>query len=101
MRSLLMFDLPTITASDKHEYRKFVKLIKELGFIMFQESIYIKLSINETAVKSIKNTIKNNLPKKGLISMLTITEKQFNDINYMLGDFTTDIINSDDRVIEL
>ena len=101
MRSLLMFDLPTLTASDKQEYRKFIKLLKELGFIMFQESIYIKLSINETAVKSITNTIKNNLPKKGLISILTITEKQFNDINYMLGDFTTDIINSDDRVIEL
>ena len=96
-----MFDLPTLTPTDKREYRKFVKFLKSLGFIMYQESIYVKLSMNESAVKALSKTIRHNLPRKGLVSMITITEKQFSNIDYMLGKFETDILNSDQRVIEI
>lgn len=98
---MIMFDLPTLTSTDRKEYRQFVKYLKSLGFIMYQESIYVKLSLNESAVKALTKTIKNHLPRKGLVSMITITEKQFANIEYMLGEFETDIINSDERVIEL
>lgn len=96
-----MFDLPTDTASERRAYRKFVKLLKEMGFIMFQESIYVKLSINEATVKSTAKVIQNNVPDKGLVSMLTVTEKQFGSIDYLLGSFETDIIDTDEKVIEL
>lgn len=96
-----MFDLPTETAIDRKNYRYFVKFLKKNGFIMFQESIYVKLSINYTKVKSIIAKIKTNLPPKGLVSMLTVTENQFNDMQYFLGEFKTDIVNSDSRFIEL
>lgn len=101
MRSMLMFDLPTITATDRRNYNKFVKFIKKMGFLMFQESIYIKLSINEANVTSMKKVIKNNLPPNGFVTMLTITEKQFQNIDFLLGDFKTEIINTDERFIEL
>lgn len=68
---------------------------------MFQESIYFKLSINESAAKLLEKTIKNNLPKEGLVSMLTLTENQFNSISYLLGNFETDVVNNFDRVIDL
>ena len=54
-----MFDLPTLTAKQRRDYRQFVKLIKKIGFIMFQESIYVKLSVNEANVKSSLDMIKN------------------------------------------
>lgn len=101
MRSILMFDLPVETAAQRREYRQFVKYLKKLGFIMFQESIYIKLSINEAAVKSLSSSIKTHLPKQGLISMITVTERQFGNIDYFLGDFETDVIDTDQRYIEL
>ncbi len=101
MRSLLMFDLPVETAAQRREYRQFVKFLKKQGFIMFQESIYIKLSINESAVKNLSNSIKTHLPKQGLISMITVTEKQFSNIDYFLGDFETDVVDTDQRYIEL
>ena len=101
MRSLLMFDLPVLTANEKRAYRKFIKLIKEEGFIMFQESVYVKLSINESAVKNLVKVIKNNTPSKGFISMITVTERQFSNMDFILGDFKTDIIDSDQRVVEL
>lgn len=96
-----MFDLPVDTAKQRREYRKFVKFLKSEGFIMFQKSIYVKLSMNEQAVKLVINKIKSNLPVVGLVSMITITEKQFGNIDYLLGSFATDVINSTDKIIEL
>lgn len=101
MRSILMFDLPVLKAKQRREYRKFVKYLKTQGFIMFQESIYIKLSVNESAVKNIRDSIQKHVPPEGFVSMLTITEKQFANIDLLLGEFQTDIINSDERTIEL
>lgn len=101
MRSLLMFDLPVETAKERKEYQQFVKFLKGEGFIMFQKSIYVKLSINEASVKLLEKTIRNNLPKDGIISMLTLTENQFNSICVLLGDIKNDVITSLDRVIDL
>jgi CRISPR-associated protein Cas2 len=96
-----MFDLPVETAAERRAYRQFVKFIKKEGFIMFQESIYVKLSINEASSNALRNIIKNHVPPKGMISMMTVTERQFSGIDFMLGDFVTDVINNDQRVIEL
>ena len=101
MRSLLMFDLPVEKASQRRAYSKFVKFLKKIGFVMFQKSIYFKLSINESGAKLLEKTIKNNLPKEGMVSMLTLTENQFNSISYLMGDFETDVVNSFDRVVDL
>lgn len=101
MRSLLMFDLPVETANQRREYRRFIKFLKREGFIMFQESIYVKLSINESGVKLMKERLKAHVPAKGLVSMITITEKQFQNIDFLQGEFVTDIIQSEDKVIEL
>lgn len=101
MRSLLMFDLPVETANQRREYRRFIKFLKKEGFIMFQESIYVKLSINESGVKLMKERLKAHVPSKGLVSMITITEKQFQNIDFLQGEFVTDIIQSEDKVIEL
>lgn len=96
-----MFDLPTLTALDRRHYRSFVKYIKSIGFILFQESVYVKLSINEAAVKRMREQIARHLPPRGLVSLLTVTEKQFASIENMLGTFVTDVVNDDKRVVDL
>lgn len=101
MRSLLMFDLPVETKAERKAYTKFVKFLSGEGFVMFQKSIYVKLSINEASVNLLEKTVRNNLPKDGTISMLTITEKQFNEISVLLGEFTSDVIMTTDRVLDL
>lgn len=101
MRSLLMFDLPVETAKDRREYAKFVKFLKKQGFVLFQKSIYCKLSVNEAAAKATEKTVKGNLPKNGVVSLLTLTENQFNSISYLLGDYETDVLTNFDRVVEL
>lgn len=101
MRSILRFDLPVETAAQRKEYRQFVKQIKKRGFIRFQESVYVKLSINEAAVKNVDRTLRSHLPSGGMIARMTVTEKQFSGVNYYVGKFTSDVLNSDDRFIEL
>ncbi len=101
MRTLLFFDLPAVTKSDHREYTKFVKLLKRKGFAMFQESVYTKLSINESVVDTTIKEIKDALPPDGMISCITITEKQFASMDILLGNAATDVVMSADKVVKL
>ena len=48
MRIMVMFDLPTLTSTDKREYARFHKYLVKSGFLMMQESVYCKLALNTT-----------------------------------------------------
>ena len=82
MRIILFFDLPVLTNTEKKDYRYFVKYLNKSGFIMVQKSVYAKLTLNNSVTNSVVNGLKKNLPKKGLIQILTIKENQFNSIEY-------------------
>lgn len=101
MRLVLFFDLPVETAANRRDYRKFVKEIKKIGFYMLQESVYVKLGVDSRAADSAIEKVKKSLPHEGNISVLTITEKQFSDIKVLLGDMKKDVVDSDERIIEL
>lgn len=101
MRLMLFFDLPVESESQRRDYRYFIKNLKKNGFYMMQESVYVKLGIDLQSINSSLEKIKTFLPKDGDVMVLSITEKQFSNINVLLGNNTTDVINSDERVIEL
>jgi len=101
MRSILFFDLPNVTKKDQREYVHFLKLLKGKGFVMLQESVYTKLSLNETVVDATLRELKEGLPPDGLISMLTVTEKQFVSIVNLLGESSSDVITTEDKMITL
>lgn len=48
-----------------------------------------------------KNMVHNNKLPKGLIQTITITEKQFVKMDYIVGEYTSDIIDSEERLIIL
>ena len=99
MRVIVMFDLPVETAEDRKEYSHFRKFLLRSGFVMMQESIYTKIALNNTAVDSIKESVRKHKAKSGLIQMLVITEKQFEKIEFVLGEEKTDIVNSSERLV--
>lgn len=84
MRILIFFDLPTETAKDRKAYSKFRKFLIKEGFVMMQESVYVKLVLNNSITNSIREKIERNKPAKGLIQSLIITEKQFNSMEYII-----------------
>lgn len=101
MRIVIFFDLPTITNKDLTEYRNFRKFLLTNGFIMMQESVYSKLVLNNNSSALLKKQIIKNLPHAGLVQMMQITEKQFANIEYLIGQSQTKIIDSEKRIITL
>ena len=99
MRILLFFDLPTITKRDLRAYTRFRRELIKLGFLMQQESVYIKLVLNATEAGLVKNKLEKIKPQKGLIQLLTITEKQYSGIETILGESTTNVVNDVERLI--
>lgn len=101
MRMLLMFDMPTDTAEERKAYRKFRKFLLGEGFIMHQFSVYSKLLLNNSANTAMVARLKENNPKKGSITLLTVTEKQFARMLYLNGERNSGIANSDSRLVFL
>lgn len=99
MRIIVFFDLPTETNENKRDYRKFRKMLIENGFIMLQESVYCRMALNQTSAGIIVNAVKNNKPQKGLVQILTITEKQFSKMELISGEYSSDVIDNDKRLV--
>ncbi len=74
---LVFFDLPTETKKEKRDASQFRKKLLKDGFSMFQFSIYIRFCASRENANVHGKRVKGNLPKKGHVGILTITDKQF------------------------
>lgn len=82
---LVFFDLPTETKKDRRAHAKFRKDIMQDGFVMFQFSIYLRHCNSRENTDVHVKRVKRLLPEKGRIGILTITDKQFGDIELFNG----------------
>lgn len=101
MRVVVFFDLPVETSAEKRAYRLFRKFLIKNGFIMVQNSVYSKLALNSTVADLIMNKVRQNKPPSGIVQMLSITEKQYSRMEYVIGDKKTTVIDTDERLIVL
>ena len=101
MRVLVMFDLPSVSSSERKEYTKFRKHLMKSGFLMMQESVYSKLVQNATAADLLVDSIRKNKPSDGLVQVLKITEKQFSKIEYIVGKSNSEVLDTDERLVIL
>ncbi len=99
MRVIVFFDLPTETSEDRRAYSRFRKKLIKSGFMMLQESVYVKLALNSTQVEQIITDVKKTHTGKGLVQILTVTEKQFAKMEMLCGKCKTDVVNSDERLL--
>ncbi|UZD24552.1 CRISPR-associated endonuclease Cas2 [Algoriphagus halophytocola] len=82
---LVFFDLPTETKKDRKIASSFRKKLLDDGFSMFQFSIYTRFCASrENADVHIKRT-KINLPPKGKVGIMSITDKQFGMMEIFYG----------------
>lgn len=101
MRMIVFFDLPTETAEDRKNYTRFRKTLLKSGFLMMQESVYCKLLLNSSAEHLMEEKLRKERPPRGLVQMLTITEKQFAKMKYITGERNSEVIDSDERTLIL
>jgi CRISPR-associated protein Cas2 len=82
---MVLFDLPTETKQDKKNYTDFRKKMQKDGFTMFQFSAYLRhCSSRENAEVHVKR-VQRNLPPKGHVGILTVTDKQFGMMQVFYG----------------
>ena len=101
MRVLVMFDLPVDTVAERQAYNKVRRGLIRHGFMMLQKSIYVKLALNPTVQNSVMETVRRMKPERGLINMLCLTEKQYQRMECVLGNNTSNQIDSTDRLVIL
>lgn len=101
MRVFVFFDLPVLTSSDRREYRKFRKHLIKAGFVMQQESVYSKLVLNSSVAKTVASHIENMAPPCGVVELLIVTEKQYENIKYITGNECNEYVTSTERLIIL
>ncbi|AMV69546.1 CRISPR-associated endonuclease Cas2 [Pediococcus damnosus] len=99
MRLMVMFDLPVETSEDRRNYRKFRKALLNEGFLMVQYSIYVRVCVDKKSANLMEKRIATFSPANGLIQSLMVTEKQYNSMNFIVGESKQDVRNSADRTI--
>lgn len=90
MRILVFFDLPVVTAKERKAATKFRNFLVKDGYHMVQWSVYSRICNGTDAVAMHKSRLNLHLPEKGSIRMLTLTEKQYESIEVLLGTKTFD-----------
>ena len=68
---------------------------------MLQESVYCKLTQNATAMESVIDSIYKHRPSKGSVIALKVTEKQYGKMEYVVGDASSEVLNTDDKLVFL
>ena len=101
MRVLVMFDLPTETSENRRNYTKFRQYLIKSGFMMMQQSVYVRLALNQTNAKGMIDSVKKNKPSEGLVQILTITEKQYSKMEIISGEYSNDTVDTDERLLML
>lgn len=85
MKVMVFFDLPVNTKDRRKEYSQFRKgLIKE-GFVMLQYSVYARTVRNSDDAAKYVERIKSILPDEGSVRIMTVTDKQYNSIEIVVG----------------
>lgn len=101
MRVIVFFDLPVTSSENIRQYTKFRKFLLKSGFLMMQESIYCKLALNATAAEAILANLRKNKPESGVVQVLTMTEKQFQKIEFIVGKSKHNVLDNDERLVVL
>ena len=85
---MIMFDMPTSTKKERKKYRHLrTRLLKE-GYIMMQFSIYIRSYHSYEAALNGKKKLKDFIASntlKGKIRMIMFTDKQFGNMDVIIG----------------
>ena len=85
---------------DKEEKLELVDILNHFVYIDGnKESVYSKMALNQTAASGIVDKVKKNKPPEGLVQLMTVTEKQYNRMEYISGEFSSEILCTDERLV--
>lgn len=90
MRVLIFFDLPVTTKKLRRDYAQFRKALLKDGFMMLQYSVYSRLARNHDDAQKHLRTVQANLPPHGSVRSMIVTEKQYMQMQLLVGEKVKD-----------
>ncbi|MCR8940388.1 CRISPR-associated endonuclease Cas2 [Brevibacillus laterosporus] len=85
MRILVFFDLPVKRKQDRKAYCAFRKFLIADGYDMLQFSVYSRICNGKEGTHNHLERLSRNLPSKGSVRSLIITEKQYEKMKFFVG----------------
>lgn len=77
---LVLYDLPTDTKTNMRAANRFRKDLLDDGFSLFQFSMYVRHCPSRENAEVHIRRVKGMLPKYGKVAIMSITDKQFGEI---------------------
>ena len=87
MRMIVFFDLPVTEKAAQKAATKFRNFLINDGYLMVQYSVYSRVCNGYDAVKTHEKRLKQHFPPNGSVRLLTITEKQYESMQILLGEY--------------
>lgn len=84
----VFFDLPVGSKTERRNATRFRKFLKDDGFLMLQLSVYCRVIRGEEAVEKHLVRVTRNLPPKGSVRTLSVTERQYARMRLLIGEPT-------------
>ncbi|HXY57570.1 MAG TPA: CRISPR-associated endonuclease Cas2 [Methylocystis sp.] len=84
----VFFDLPVKTKAERRNATRFRNFLKDDGFLMLQLSVYARVMRGEEAVEKHLARVTKNLPPKGSVRTLSVTERQYARMKLLIGEST-------------
>ena len=81
----VIFDLPVVEKDQRKAYTRFRNKLLSEGFSMLQFSVYARYSTSRENSLTYTNRIKKIMPEEGQIRLISITDKQFGDMEVYYG----------------
>lgn len=82
----VLFDLPVGTKAERREANRFRHFLKGDGFMMLQFSVYARVCRGEDGAMKHVARVTRNLPGKGSVRALQVTDRQYGRMKLLLGE---------------
>jgi len=82
----VFFDLPVTTKKDRQDATLFRKNLEKEGFSMMQFSVYVRHCGSYESMDVHVKRVKRFVPKYGMVSILSVTDKQYSNIYNFRGE---------------
>ncbi|MGI5173133.1 CRISPR-associated endonuclease Cas2 [Treponema sp. OMZ 840] len=86
MWMMVLFDLPVVEKKERKDATDFRNFLLDCGFSMVQYSIYVKVLSGIDACDKYYRLIEKSLPSKGKVDILTVTDRQYENIKSYVGN---------------
>ena len=82
---MVLFDLPVKTSSQRGNAARFRNFLKKDGYMRLQWSVYARVCNGQERVDKHMKRLESELPPKGNIRALQVTDRQYSSMKFLLG----------------